>query len=112
MDCFPLTVSGKLDKQALPDAEFNTNENYVAPTSEAEAMLCKIWQEVLGLPQVGVTDNFFRIGGNSILAIQVSHRMNETLKYKLKVADLFKYPEITELLSNYNENIEYNEGRI
>jgi hypothetical protein len=114
MDRFPLTVNGKLDKRALPDPEFGTIDEYVAPTNETEASVCKIWEEVLGVKQVGTMDNFFQIGGNSILAIQVSHRMNKALKCKVKVSDLFKHPVIIKLISSYSDNdtVEYDEGRI
>src|SRR5690606_28846371 len=80
LSSFPLTINGKLDKRSLPDPDFSlSGEEYTAPTTETEAALCRIWQEVLGVEKVGITDNFFRIGGNSILAIQASHRMSKVL---------------------------------
>ncbi|NOU19599.1 MAG: amino acid adenylation domain-containing protein, partial [Bacteroidales bacterium] len=99
MDSFPLTVSGKIDKRALPDPDFSLSvDEYVEPTTETEKELCKIWQDVLGLDRVGVTDDFFRVGGNSILAIQLSHRMSRTLGCDIKVADMFRYKTISQLL--------------
>ncbi|MFW0740049.1 phosphopantetheine-binding protein, partial [Flavobacterium sp. T12S277] len=71
---------------------------YTAPRTELERSICSIWEEVLGLDRVGVTDNFFRIGGNSILAIQVSHRMSKALKVDIKVADIFRLKFIIEIL--------------
>lgn len=60
MESFPLTVNGKLDKHALPDIDFNLSATaYVAPTTAIEKELCKIWQEVLGLDVVGITNDFF-----------------------------------------------------
>ena len=98
MGSFPTTINGKLDKKALPDPDFNSpTEEYVAPISETETAICNIWQVVLGLDRVGVTDNFFRIGGNSILAIQVSHRMSRILGCDVKVSDVFKYKTISDL---------------
>ncbi|MFW0740068.1 phosphopantetheine-binding protein, partial [Flavobacterium sp. T12S277] len=74
------------------------------------------WEEVLGLDRVGVTDNFFRIGGNSILAIQVSHRMSKLLDCSIKVADIFQFSTITKLHNNkksyLNNNIVYEQGEI
>ncbi len=109
MESFALTINGKLDKRALPDPEFNTSpEGYVAPVTATETEACKIWQEVLGLEQVGITDNFFRIGGNSILAIQVSHQMSIVLNSDVKVADIFKLKNIGALLENMKtEDAEY-----
>jgi amino acid adenylation domain-containing protein/non-ribosomal peptide synthase protein (TIGR01720 family) len=99
MDSFPLTINGKLDKRALPDPDVQASEHsYVAPNTEAEIALCKIWQDVLGLEKVGITDDFFRIGGNSILAIQVSHKMSKALACDVKVAEIFKKKTVSQLL--------------
>ena len=101
MDAFPLTVNGKLDKRALPDPGFGTKgEDYVPPSSELEITLCNIWQDLLGLERVGITDDFFRIGGNSILAIQLSHRMTKELQCQVKVADVFKHKTPQQLLDH------------
>ena len=56
-----------------------------------------MWQSLLGLEQVGITDDFFRIGGNSILAIQVSHRMSAVVNSQISVADVFKHKTIQQL---------------
>jgi hypothetical protein len=102
MESFPLTINGKLDKKALPDPEFSSEDNYVAPNTEIEKTICGIWQNVLGLEKIGVTDDFFKLGGNSILAIQVSHSMSKVLGYNVKVAELFKYKTINSMLDNIN----------
>ncbi len=102
MESFPLTINGKLDKHAFPDSDFSLlKSEYVAPASEREKTICNIWQEILGLEQVGVTDDFFKIGGNSILAVYISHRMGEALRCDVKVADVFKYKTISQLLPHY-----------
>ncbi|WKL50107.1 amino acid adenylation domain-containing protein [Flavobacterium pectinovorum] len=101
MDSFPLTINGKLDKRALPDPNFNsTIEQYVAPGTELETVICGIWQEVLGLERVGITDDFFKIGGNSILAIQISHCMSKLLESDVKVGSIFKFRTIKLLMHN------------
>ncbi|WP_268225778.1 phosphopantetheine-binding protein, partial [Sinomicrobium oceani] len=101
MEALPLTVNGKLDKKALPDPGFESSkEDYVQPTTDIEIALCNIWQEVLGLERVGTTDDFFRIGGDSILAIQVSHWMTKVLDREVTVADVFEYKSIRNLLKN------------
>lgn len=113
MKSLPLTVNGKLNKRALPEPDFSLpSKEYVAPATDVEAEICQIWQEVLGLDRVGVTDNFFKIGGNSILAIQVSHRMSKVLGCTVKVAGVFKHKCIEGLLKNIShaqvnsENVE------
>ena len=91
LDSFPLTINGKLDKKALPDPDFNIAiENYIAPSTDMELAICTIWEETLGLDRIGITDDFFKIGGNSILAIKVSHRMSHLLDSDIKVSDIFK----------------------
>ncbi|WP_035060990.1 non-ribosomal peptide synthetase [Andreprevotia chitinilytica] len=79
LDRMPLTTTGKLDRKALPapDLAQATLDDYVAPASKAERALCDIWQGVLGVPRVGVTDNFFEIGGDSILSIRVISRAKQ-----------------------------------
>jgi hypothetical protein len=101
MESFPITVNGKLDRRALPDPDFGSlEEGYIAPVTEVETTLCRIWQDVLGVERIGITDEFFRIGGNSILAIKASHRMTKSLGYEVKVSDVFRYKSISELLAN------------
>ena len=106
MESFPLTINGKLDKRALPDSAFSSGEEYVAPRTAAEKATCQIWQQVLGIDQVGTTDDFFRMGGNSIQAIRVSHRMSKALGSTVKVADLFKFKTIDGILLNYGRYTE------
>ncbi|SKA06553.1 Phosphopantetheine attachment site [Chitinophaga eiseniae] len=101
MRSFPLTINGKLDKRALPDPDFNiSSDDYVAPTGETALTISNIWRELLGLDRVGIKDNFFRIGGNSILAMQVSYRMSKALRCDLKVSDIFEHGTIEELLKH------------
>lgn len=114
MESFPLTDNGKLDKRSLPDPQFSLLAmEYVPPSSDTEIEICKILQEILGLDRVGVTDNFFQMGGNSIMAIQVSHRINKSLGWEVKVADLFRYPSCDKLIFYCNINsIAYVEGEL
>ncbi|MEI6371990.1 MAG: phosphopantetheine-binding protein, partial [Nostocales cyanobacterium ELA608] len=74
LEKFPLTINGKLDRKALPDKEFSDSRySYVAPRNKLESKLCLIFAEVLGLEvdNIGIKDDFFRLGGNSILAIKL-----------------------------------------
>ena len=65
MDRFPLTINGKLDTKALPEPQFKSTLNYVAPRNEIESKMCSIWAEGLGLPSdnVGILSDFFKLGG-------------------------------------------------
>jgi acyl-coenzyme A synthetase/AMP-(fatty) acid ligase/aryl carrier-like protein len=94
----PLTVNGKLNRAALPaPAEAMDNrEAYVAPRTEIEARLCGVWASLLGLEKVGVNDNFFEIGGDSILSIQMLARANRE-GIELTPRDLFQHQTIGEL---------------
>ncbi|MCY7297023.1 non-ribosomal peptide synthetase, partial [Alteromonas sp. a30] len=79
LDALPLTVNGKLDERALPepDADAMPSETYVAPTTPTQTALCEIMAQVLGVAKVGIKDSFFKLGGNSILSIQVISRARE-----------------------------------
>ncbi|GAA3623460.1 amino acid adenylation domain-containing protein [Flavivirga jejuensis] len=100
LEQFPLTINGKLDRKQLPDPEFTSTDPYLAPTSDMEIALCRVWQNVLDIDTIGICDNFFRIGGNSILAIKLSHQINKALDTATVVADIFNYKTVQQL-SNY-----------
>jgi len=97
MKSLPLTINGKLDKKALPNPEFTTEETYIAPTTDLEIKLCSIWQKVLGIEKIGINNNFFRVGGNSILALKLLHKMNLKLNCYIAIADIFKCKTISRL---------------
>jgi hypothetical protein len=85
-----MNTSGKIDRNKLPDPDRSVVEDtYAPPRSTLEAELCGLWQEILGMDTVGINDDFFTIGGNSILAIKLSHRMGEILGREVAVADIF-----------------------
>ncbi|WP_153794837.1 non-ribosomal peptide synthetase, partial [Paenibacillus polymyxa] len=98
MEQLPLTPNGKVDRRALPQPEgsVDSGEDYVAARNEVERILVSVWQSVLGIEQIGVLDNFFHLGGDSIKAIQVSSRLLQN-GYKLEMRELFQYPTIAEL---------------
>ncbi len=93
----PLTSNGKIDRKALPipDLSQGKNENNTPPTTEKEIILTKIWSEVLGI-NVGIDDNFFEMGGDSILSIQIIARANQA-GLSLTPRQLFQYQTIAEL---------------
>lgn len=100
LDSLPLTISGKLDRRALPGVEFTNSSNYVAPESELEQTIAQIWCEILGLDKVGIHDDFFKLGGHSLNSIQLVMRIRQELNFDLRVADIFIKPTIAKLLTN------------
>ena len=97
IEAVPLTLNGKLDRRALPEPVWGDAEGYVAPGSELESQLCGIWQSVLGLERVGIHDNFFRVGGNSISAIRLAAALRRELGRELPLARLFALKTVAAL---------------
>ncbi|RJG37752.1 non-ribosomal peptide synthetase, partial [Motilimonas pumila] len=99
LEQLPLTQNGKIDRKALPEPEFSMHQaEYIAPRTETENILCEIWQEVLGVEQVGVTDNFFQLGGHSLLMMQVFSHLQQT-GVNVTAKQLFMNPELAVLAS-------------
>jgi non-ribosomal peptide synthase protein (TIGR01720 family) len=97
MDELPMRPNGKLDRDALPAPEFDAaRADHVAPSTPAETALAAVWAEVLGVPRVGVHDNFFDLGGDSILSIQVVARARQR-GLRLRSKDLFTHQTIATL---------------
>lgn len=99
LDEIPLTTSGKVDKAALPAPRPDRTagaDGYVAPAGQVEETLANIWKSVLGIPSVGAEDNFFALGGDSILAIQVVAGATRA-GLRMKSRDLFLRPTIATL---------------
>ncbi len=98
LDELPVMPNGKVDRKALPDPEISIIPvQYVAPRNELEKTLAGIFETVLKAENVGVKHDFFEIGGQSLLAIQVISRIKETLHIPLKVTDLFSHTTIEKL---------------
>src|SRR5690606_17916365 len=94
LDALPLTVNGKLDRDALPAPDRRgAAAQHVAPRDPIEARLAEIWGEVLGLERVGVTDNFFERGGDSIVAVQVVSRARQA-GFEVTPKDVFQFQTI------------------
>jgi amino acid adenylation domain-containing protein len=96
----PLTLNGKVDRRALPVPEIERsqlNTVYVEPQNETEEAIATVWQEVLKLDKVGIDDNFFEIGGDSLLMAQLSSKLSQVLGRQLSIVELFQYPTIQSL---------------
>jgi amino acid adenylation domain-containing protein/non-ribosomal peptide synthase protein (TIGR01720 family) len=99
LDEFPLNPNGKVDRKALPAPELDRStldDQFVAPRTFAEETIANIWAEILKLEEVGIYDNFFDLGGDSILSIQITSKTNQAGLY-LTPDQLFNHPTIAEL---------------
>jgi acyl carrier protein len=96
LDELPLTVSGKLDRRALPKPEsgMSAAETFVAPRNEVETEICSLWASLLRVERVGVNDNFFALGGHSLLATQVISQVREHFRVEVPLAAIFRSPTV------------------
>jgi amino acid adenylation domain-containing protein len=96
LERLPLTANGKLDRRALPRPG-EPKDDYVAPRTEVEEMLARIWAKVIKRPRVGVNDNFFDLGGHSLLATQLVSQIRQVFGIDLDFAEFFNAPTIAAL---------------
>ncbi|CAA7196944.1 Tyrocidine synthase 3 [Chryseobacterium potabilaquae] len=96
LELFPMTLNGKLDRRALPEPNFTGDKEYIAPTTVLEKQLAEIYSEVLGLPveSIGIHDDFFRLGGNSIMAIKLISKIHQGLGLQANVAMVFSHKTV------------------
>ena len=97
LEQLPLMASGKVNRRALPEPPSyfaETGENYEAPRTKVEEVLCGIWAEVLRLDQVGINDNFFELGGHSLLATRLLARVQNAFEVRLPLRSLFEAPTV------------------
>ncbi|WP_093588682.1 non-ribosomal peptide synthetase [Lentzea waywayandensis] len=95
LDELPLNANGKLDKRALPLPEA-PDSGYEAPGTDAERALAKVWSEVLGVERVGLHDNYFELGGDSIVSLQIVARAREA-GLEIRIADLFTHQTVQQI---------------
>ncbi|MCM5681092.1 amino acid adenylation domain-containing protein [Schlegelella sp. S2-27] len=96
LDAFPLNANGKLDRKALPVAQFAAAQDHEPPQGAVEQALAAVWAEVLELQQVGRHDNFFELGGDSILSLQIVARASRA-GWRLSPRQLFERQTLAEL---------------
>ncbi|MFC1717667.1 AMP-binding protein [Candidatus Poribacteria bacterium] len=100
MDALPLTPTGKLDRKSLPDpgtARPELDAAFVAPRTPSEEKLTGVWSDVLGLDEVGIHDDFFDLGGNSLLATQIISRVINTFQVRVPLSALFRSPTVADM---------------
>ena len=100
LDAMPLTPNGKIDRKQLPAPEQQTARTqapFVAPKNALETMIADAWRDTLKLENVGAEDNFFDLGGHSLLVVQVHRRLREQVPKPLSLTDLYRFPTIRTL---------------
>ncbi|MFK8186309.1 MAG: amino acid adenylation domain-containing protein [Phormidesmis sp.] len=100
LETLPLAPTGKVDRRALPVPEIERTQlktAYVKPQNEVESTVAAIWQQLLRIDKVGVQDNFFDLGGHSLLIVKASYELSEALGQNVSVVELFQYPTIASL---------------
>jgi amino acid adenylation domain-containing protein len=100
LDALPVTAHGKVDRTKLPlpdESRPAADVARVAPRTYLEQQIADVWRDVLAIKAVGIQDNFFDLGGHSLLMVRVHERLCEILKRDLSITDLFQYPSVSSL---------------
>ncbi len=95
----PVTTNGKVDRDSLPVPEdvMSQDKEYVAPQTEIERAIAAIWTDLFRIDKIGLNDNFFDLGGNSLLIAKANNRLNTTLGRDISMIDMFKFPTVSSL---------------
>ena len=97
----PLTPNGKVDRKALPAIDnlepISSQTNYVAARNDFELSLCACWEQVLKCEHIGIRENFFELGGDSLMTVALVHEMERATGIKYDIGDIFTYPTIEQL---------------
>ncbi|MBK7897607.1 MAG: LLM class flavin-dependent oxidoreductase [Anaerolineaceae bacterium] len=114
MTSFPLTPNKKTDRQALPAPDqvlVESHTAYIAPTNDLEQKIAEIWQQLLNVPQVGLNDNFFDLGGHSLLTVQAHRQLKDVVDKEISITDMFRFPTIRALADYLNDEDKTNEAQ-
>lgn len=108
MEAFPLTPNAKIDRKSLPAPSRHSTAKtspQLAPGTDAEEKVMKIWTDVLGVSRVGVDDNFFDMGGHSLLAVKAHRMLKQEFARPVAITDLFRYPTVRTLAEFLNQSV-------
>jgi len=98
LDELPVTPDGTVDREALPEPEVDELQHgYVAPRDRLEGRVASIWSEIFALERVGVHDDFFDLGGHSLMALQIAIRLEALLGAPVAVAEVLDHPTVAQL---------------
>ncbi len=104
LEALPLNASGKVDRRALPrPLTTRSAADVILPQSQLERDLARIWQQLLGVDQISIHDNFFDLGGHSLLMAQAHSRLQQLLGREVPIVDLFHYPTISRLAKHLGQ---------
>jgi len=109
LPALPLTPNGKVDRRALPapaPERPHLEVNYVPPRSEIEKQIAKIVQELLQVNQIGLNDNFFDLGGHSLLLVQLQSKLQAMFRREVPVVQLFRYSTVRDLARYFSQTVE------
>ena len=105
LEAIPITPNGKTDRKSLPKPDYllvTTTGEYVAPRTDVEKLIAEVWQELMCIPQISIFDNFFTIGGRSLVAVQIMARIEKLTGKRLPLATLFEHSTIEKLALRLN----------
>jgi len=105
LEQLPLTPAGKVDRRALPspvNVAGNVNETYIAPRNEMEQTIAAVWRDFLRLERMGIHDNFFDVGGHSLVLLRVRSKLCEVLEREISIVTMFEHPTISSLAEYLN----------
>lgn len=111
LDKLPLTLNGKIDRNALPNPELTRPEletQYIVPRTEVEQAIAQIWQQVLKVDKVGIHDNFFDLGGHSLLMVKVHSQLREKFAANISLVEMFRHPTISALTEYFSQTNDEN----
>jgi acyl carrier protein len=117
LEDLPLTLNGKIDRNALPspdDSRPVLDAAYVAPRTDIERRIANLWRELLHVENVGLNDNFFDLGGHSLLVVQAQAKLREVVGINVPVVRLFQYPTIaalTDFVGDGNGTLSFQSAR-
>ena len=99
LDKIPRLPSSKVERSSLPlpDGSISTGVEYTAPRDNVEEKLAEIWQDILNLEKVGINDDLFDIGGNSLTTLSIQRKIDEFYPGKVKIPDIIQYPTVSRL---------------
>jgi acyl carrier protein len=93
----PLNANGKFDRRMLPAPDYRASAEVVEPRNDLERAVARIWSELLGVPRVGIRDNFFALGGHSLIAIRVASRLRDDFGWEITVRKFLENPTVEKL---------------
>ncbi|HEY9033965.1 MAG TPA: amino acid adenylation domain-containing protein [Pseudomonadales bacterium] len=97
MDALPLSANGKIDRRHLPPPLISQQQDYVAPRNSQEQWMAAIWQDILGISEIGIYDNFFELGGHSLLAVKLASAIAGQWHVDIGMRTIFEHPDIASL---------------